>query len=208
MREWDRQLKRQTRNSFLKLRVEYKGHPHPIRYYQEKELETSVVCEQCTLHYAIYGVFGYCPDCGMHNSRQILDKNLELARKELTLAETAEDDEDFAAYLVADALENAVAAFDGFGRECCRVYAAKATEPGQAENLSFQNISRADDRLQKLFGFRLSDGFTPDEWNFVFKCFQKRHLLAHKMSVVDEAYVSATGDIEAVVGRKVSDRVS
>ena len=57
------------------------GRPHPIRYYRERKLETHVVCENCTLRYAIYGVFGWCPDCGVHNSRQILAKNLELAEK-------------------------------------------------------------------------------------------------------------------------------
>jgi len=204
MQAWDGQLRRQTRNSFIQLRATYRGHPQPIRYYREKELETEVVCEECALHYAIYGVFGYCPDCGIHNSLQILDKNLELARKELAIAESSEDDSEFATYLVADALKNAVAAFDGFGRESCKAYAANAAEPSQAENLSFQNLLRANDRLQKVFGLRLSDSLSPDEWSFVFRCFQKRHLLAHRMGVVDEAYVSATGDTEVVVGRKAS----
>jgi hypothetical protein len=49
---------------------------HPIRYYREKQLETEVVCDGCTLRYAIYGVFGWCSDCGAHNSRQILDKTM------------------------------------------------------------------------------------------------------------------------------------
>jgi hypothetical protein len=57
----------------------------PIRYYREMQLETEVVCDRCTLKSAIYGVFGWCPDCGVHNSRQILTANLEFARKELTL---------------------------------------------------------------------------------------------------------------------------
>jgi hypothetical protein len=55
--------------------------PRPIRYYREKQLETEVVCNNCTLRYAIYGVFGWCPDCGVHNSFQILAKNIELAKK-------------------------------------------------------------------------------------------------------------------------------
>ena len=61
------------------------GSPHPIRYYREKKLETEVTCSGCTLQYAIYGVFGYCPDCGVHNSFQILQKNLELVAKELQI---------------------------------------------------------------------------------------------------------------------------
>ena len=33
--------------------------------------------------------------------------------------------------------------------------------------------------------------------------FQKRHLIAHKLSVVDQNYVRKTGDTRAVVGRKI-----
>ena len=64
--------------------------PLPIRDYRERQLETAVICDHCTLRYAIYGVFGWCPDCGVHTSLQILVKNLELAKKELGLAGTVE----------------------------------------------------------------------------------------------------------------------
>jgi hypothetical protein len=43
----------------------------------------------------------------------------------------------------------------------------------------------------------------PDKWNLVCIYFQKRHVIAHKMGVVDEAYVKTSGDFKAVVGRKV-----
>ena len=68
------------------------GRPHPVQHYRESQLETEVVCEKCSLRYAIYGVFAYCPDCGEHNSRQILNKNLDLAGKQLGLAESIEGD--------------------------------------------------------------------------------------------------------------------
>jgi len=48
------------------------GAPVPIRYYREKSLETKVICDHCTLEYAVFGLFAYCPDCGAHNSLQIL----------------------------------------------------------------------------------------------------------------------------------------
>src|SRR3989304_3148654 len=57
---WGRQLERSTRNSFIKMSVDYKSHPRPIRYYQEKQIETFVTCEVCTLEYAIFGVFAFC----------------------------------------------------------------------------------------------------------------------------------------------------
>ena len=184
----------------ISLKVE--GRPHPIRHYREKQLETEVTCDHCTLRYAIYGVFAFCPDCGTHNSLQILNKNLELAEKELALAGTVEGD--LAEHLISDALENAVSAFDGFGREACRICAVVSSAPAKAEHMSFQNLDSARHYIQELFDFDLASGVDSKEWEFACRCFQKRHLLAHKMGVVDEAYLKASGDSYAVLGRKVS----
>jgi len=166
--------------------------PHPIRYYREKELETEVVCDQCTLRYAIYGVFGWCPDCGAHNSSQILGKNLELAKKQLALA--ASQGKDLAEHLVGDALENIVSAFDGFGREICE---RKGTE------IRFQSLSGARKRVQEVFGFDFAEGLAAGEWDTAGRVFQKRHLLAHKMGVIDDDYVQKAHDPGVIVGRKV-----
>ena len=170
-------------------------------WYREKELETDVVCDRCTLVYAIYGAFSFCPDCGSHNSLTILRKNLEIAEKLLTLA--AAQEREVAEHLVGDALENIVSAFDGFGREICRVAAPKSALPGAAEDVRFQNLVGARGRLQKLFGFDLMSFVPKADWDFACRCFQKRHLLAHKMGVIDDDYIQATQDPTAVVGRKV-----
>lgn len=179
------------------------GKPHPIRCYREKRLETEVVCEKCSLRYAVYGEFAFCPDCGVHNSLQILCKNLELTEKELSLSANLGDDE-LRAYLVHDALENVVSAFDGYGREACRVHAAREGVPGKLENMSFQDLAGARKRVQKVFGLDLAAGLEPREWDIACRNFQKRHLLAHKMGVVDDAYLKATNDPEAVKGRRVT----
>jgi hypothetical protein len=178
------------------------GRPHPIRHYREPRLETGVVCEKCTLRYRIYGVFAYCPDCGRHNSRQILDKNLELAGKQLNLAASVE--EELSDHLVADALENVVSAFDGFGRETCRVHAARATNPTKAKEMSFQNLAGAQKNVQILFNLDLAAALRPDEWGSTCRCFQKRHLLAHRMGIVDQEYIKKSGDAGAKLGRKAS----
>lgn len=166
--------------------------PYPISYYREKQLETEVICDQCTLRYAIYGVFGWCPDCGSHNSLQILSKNLEIAEKELRLAETAEAE--LAEYLVGDALENIVSAFDGFGREVCQK---------KGVDVHFQNISAARKKVQDAFGFDLAGTIGADDWDAACRLFQKRHLLAHRMGVVDADYVQRANDPSAVVGRRI-----
>jgi hypothetical protein len=166
--------------------------PHPVQYYREKDLETEVVCENCKLRFAIYGVFGWCPDCGQHNSLQILSKNLELVRKELHLAQTAE--KDLAEHLVADALKNVVSAFDAFGREVCSQKGAE---------IRFQNLAGARRNVWISFNFNFDDVLSQDEWASICLAFQKRHLLVHKMGVADEDYIQKANAPDAITGRKI-----
>jgi hypothetical protein len=185
----------------LSLKVK-SGAPVPIRHYVEKELETYVACDQCTLEYAVYGVFGYCPDCGAHNSLQILRKNLDLALKQLALTETVTE-RDLKEHLTGDALENCVSAFDGFAREACRIRAAKSADPSQCIGLSFQNLPRAATRMQKLFSIDLPSCVQPAEWQAAHIAFMRRHLLAHRAGVVDQQYLDETGEPSINLGRKV-----
>ena len=184
----------------LSMKVE-PGRPHPIHWYIEAALETHIECAGCQLRYAVFGVFAFCPDCGGHNSLQILGKNLEVAAKMLDMATTAEPE--MVVRLTENALEDCVSAFDGFGRETCRVNAKKLSDPANAENVSFQNLEGAKQKLSPLFNVDLSAGLTRDEWQAAVRGFQKRHLLSHKMGVVDEEYVRKSGDLHAVVGRKI-----
>ena len=177
------------------------GRPIPIHYYREKQLETDIVCSNCTLYYSVYGIFAFCPDCGQHNSLQILDKNLELVVKMLNMTATAEAE--VAEHLVGNALEDSVSAFDGFGREICRIHAQKSADPAKAERVSFQNLEGARQNLTVLFGFDLSADLTAKEWKAAVQAFQKRHLLSHKMGVVDDNYVRKSGDAQALAGRKI-----
>ncbi len=177
------------------------GSPPPIHYYREKQLETEVVCFNCTLRYSVYGVFAFCPDCGQHNSLQILAKNLEMVGKMLDLATGAE--KELAEKLIENALEDCVSAFDGFGRELCRVHATKARNPARSGKMNFQNLEGARTNFLDLFGIDLSADVPPAEWRVAVRGFQKRHLVAHKMGVVDQDYITKTDDVEAVVGRKI-----
>nr|WP_321258904.1 hypothetical protein [uncultured Pseudodesulfovibrio sp.] len=180
------------RNAFISIGITVEGSPTPIVHYTEEELEERVTCAGCTLEYTIYGAFGYCPDCGVHNSSQIVNANFDLALKIVELASQAEDD--VQSKLIENALEDAVSAFDGFGREHCSAAAPK---------VSFQNISAAKDKLASKLGVDISDGVASDQWDFLCEQFQKRHLLAHRMGIVDEEFICKTGCSPELEGRKV-----
>ena len=179
-----------------------RGQQIPIRNFQEKQLETEIICSVCTLRYAVYGVFAYCPDCGGHNSLQILDKNLEVVDKMLDMS--TKEDKELSEKLIENALEDCVSAFDGFGRESCRINASKATDPNKANNLSFQNLEGVKSSLVQLFNFELDAVITKEEWEIAVRSFQKRHLVAHNMGVVDAEYVRKSDDTQAIVGHKIN----
>lgn len=180
------------------------GRLPPIHHFREKQLETEVICTSCTLRYSVYGVFAFCPDCGKHNSLQILEKNHELIGKMLDIATKENDEKSLSEKLVENALEDCVSSFDGFGRELCRVHAEKARTPDKVKGVHFQDLETAQKRVLDLFGIDMSTVLEPDEWRTVNIVFQKRHLIAHKLGVVDKKYITKTNDIRAVEGRKIS----
>ena len=149
----------------------------------------------------MYGVFGFCPDCRKHNSLEILNKNLDVVTKMIQLSDTLEHE--LSSRMIESSLEACVAAFDGFGRELCRVY-GRAGDPAEAHRISFQNLENTGRRLKQIFGVDLRNAWSEEDWQQVHRMIQKRHVIAHRMGVVDEEYVSRTGDPGAVVGRKVA----
>jgi rubredoxin len=200
LRNWGKSLERSTRGGFLQIKVDYKSTPMPIRFYEEKELETTIACEQCGLVYSVFGKFAYCPDCGIDNTIQILSKNLELVNKLLSKAREEENPE-FQEFLVHNALEDIVSSFDSFGRNSVQLF-TKNTDKSDL-SISFQNIRKAHERILKVFDFDFRHGLPPEDWEKVVKNFQKRHLISHNDGIVDAPYIQITNDKEAVKGRKI-----
>ena len=194
---------RPRKNDFISISFEVKpGAPLLLRQYREKELETVLVCDSCGLRYAVYGVFAYCPDCGRHNSLQILVSNLDLAARELHLADSL--DQPLADQLVSDALENAVSAFDAFARELFRECGDFDIAITSGESLGSESDRSEGPCRGAVRASILPFPFEANEWGDLVRAFQKRHLVTHKMGVIDESYIASTGDGTAVKGRKVA----
>ena len=178
------------------------GRPHPIYWYREEELETHIICSNCSLNYAVYGVFAYCPDCGEPNTLQIFRENLKLVRKSIEISQNVE--KKLGQNLIENAFEDCISSFDGFGRELCHINGIKSKFPERVHKISFQNLNGAKDSVKDHFGFDLSQGLSIDEWNIAIISFYKRHLLAHKMGIIDDDYLRRSGDSNAIIGRKVN----
>ena len=202
VQEWGRDIERSTRNGFIQFKVEYKENPQPIQYYREKKLETVTKCSNCTLEYSIFGLFAFCPDCGVHNSIQIFNQNMELAKKEIAFSNEVNEAE-MSERLVEEALQSTISAFDGLGRILCTALKNKAKFPEKIEKISFQNIRKAKTDIQNQFNFDFTSGVSEDSWRFINICFQKRHLLSHNLGIVDQEYISKTNDRSVVIGKRI-----
>jgi len=191
----------QGRSGFgMRFHVE-KGAPIPLHVYSEKDLETYVTCANCSLKYAIYGFFAYCPDCGEPNPLQIFHENLKVIHKAIEWAKSV--DPILAQYLIENSFEDCVSSFDGFGRELCHLHSAKSKFPDRVRKISFQNLESAKENFKMHFDIDLDHGLSREEWNIANMSFLKRHLLAHKLGIVDEDYIRRSGDTNATTGRKV-----
>lgn len=190
------------RDSFISLHMSVRENELPLANYEEKQLETMLTCGQCTLEYAVYGVFAFCPDCGRQNSIQILLKSLEVSEKLLTIAQ--DQNKEVADSLMVSSLNGVVAAFDGFGKRLCRDHTEISSNKVRALTVSFQNVFKARKLVLELFGFDFATCISKAEWRSLNRAFQKRHLFAHNMGVIDEPYKQMSGDQAALVNRKVT----
>ena len=197
-----------SRRSGIEISLKVKhGQTIPIHRYKESQLETEIICTNCTLRYSVYGVFAFCPDCAQHNSLDILNANMDLVRKILGLARS-QDQRELSEKLIKSALGECISAFDGFGREICRVYGAYARGSIDVGRVSFQNLLRSRKQILTAFEIDIAGSLNEERWNEVVNLFQKRHVIAHRMGVVDQQYVNLTGDERIKVGRKIVVDVS
>ncbi len=196
-----KQLERSTSGGLFRIKVKTTSTPMyiPLNYYQEKELETDVVCDNCNLEFTIYGVFANCPDCEKLNALLIFNKSIEVARKRLHLLSTINEGTDLKMAILEDSLSGGVSAFDGFGK----ALQARYTEilPEKPKNL-FQNLQALSDALTTTIGEGLPEKLGVDDFKFLFKMFQVRHIYEHNMGVVDADFVKKVPSLEHLEGKK------
>jgi len=196
-----KELERATRGGFIQIQVKFQRSPlsFPLMDYQEKEVETYVVCDNCGLEFAIYGVFANCPDCGQLNALIIFRKSLEVALKRILLLDSIKEDADLREALLEDALSSGVSAFDAFGKALQLRY--PDTLPQKTKNL-FQKFQELSEALSNTVGKSLPDIIGQEKFDYIFKMFQVRHIYEHNMGVIDNDFIRKVPALAHLRGRK------
>lgn len=201
LRKSFKDLERKTRNSFIQFKVTKNtiNLKLPVKYYNELELETHVICDSCGLEFAVYGVFARCPDCTNLNAFLIFIKSIETAEKKLAIFLKPEVPEEIRNDSYKHIISDCISAFDALGKE---LRSKKPNIfPTRPRNL-FQNLYLLNDGINNFISSQHSN------FDFLLKMFQVRHLYEHNMGVVDKDFAEKIPNSLHMIGKKyVIDRL-
>lgn len=190
-----KKLERSSKNSLIQFKVTTSGNKitFPVKYYSESELETNLICDNCGLEFAIYGVFSKCPDCNKTNAFLIFEKSLEVIKKKLDIFTKPEIPNDIIEISLTSILTSTISVFDGLGKELRN---NKPTlYPSMPRNL-FQNITLLNREMNNYISNNHSD------YQGLVKYFQVRHIFEHNMGVIDNDFVKNIPNSANKLGRK------
>ena len=179
---------RPSRGSLISIEFSVNLPTFQTHSYREADVETPVTCSNCTLEFAVFGIFASCPDCGQLNAFDVLTACLKVCERKLRLLDLAETSADtgLTKAILTDALASAVAAFDALGKTLRR--ASPDTFPIKPKNL-FQNLEALDGALVANTGSGLTARLGNDGHANLVRLFQIRHVYQHNLGVIDDDFV-------------------
>jgi hypothetical protein len=173
--------------------------------------DTRKLCRSCDVEFAVNGVVVRRPCCAIETPREIMRDVVERIQTHIDhfTPDAAIRNE------VEPLLELLVRTFDGLMRRMLEIAHENSRQNGLSETLelreqfglgplpatsSFQNLSAARQRLLPA-GWDMKD--SAQDWERLTKLFQKRHVITHRLGVVDKEYLNKTRDSQALLGKQV-----
>lgn len=212
-RDADRWNRRQPRDSFLSMTMKVDNRPRHVSLppAAAEPMQLKIVCPECACRYAVIGAAFFCPACGNNAAELMFGLSLSGIRKALdalAAVRAAIADRDTAEttvrFIIENGLQNAVAAFQRYAE----VLYAKLPSPPTARRNAFQNLTDGSDLWHAATDKRYSDYLDPADLTILTRAFQQRHLLAHTQGIVDQDYISRSGDSAYRLGQRVVIRES
>lgn len=184
-------LARQSRSN-KNFRIEHR----PIRYqakrivagYEEKPVDSELLCSKCKFAFQVYGIFGYCPGCGSENLR-IYDANLEIIKQEVHTSPNQHR-------ALRHAYTDLVSTFES-------VAAGRARATGlPTDEINFQNLYETRKFFKKATQKDIFVGSDDREIRGLLRVFLKRHVYEHSGGIIGERYIRLMPEDKLLLGQK------
>lgn len=187
-----------TSTGVFSISITYRpGHLPSVRHYVEKKLKRTVVCDNCSYNYSVYGISFHCPLCGKGNLIQHLNRSSDIIRVLLEEHEkiSQERGQEVGQQMVGNALEDVVGLFEAFLKHIYQYEIKRRFTKEEAEakitkiRVNFQRLDGAEVLFFKDLGFTLFAECNQEDRIFLQEQFLKRHVLTHNLGLVDKKYI-------------------
>jgi len=195
----------------LRMEVKTDARPFLIPLKLAEELQQDFTCEKCQCRWSSLGSSFYCPACG-HNSAVVeFERTLNVVRgiinrlPEILKSLTSKDEiEDTSRNFIEGQLGKLVGAFERMNEVLSdRVLPAKRPPKKGAV---FQRVDDASDWWRMAVGVGFDQWLKPKEVDRLRLLYQRRHLLVHRQGVVDQKYLTVSGDRAYSVEQRIAVR--
>lgn len=187
----------QRKGGLFSLKMSHKPNRTPEPRTWREDLIRNLACDICGREYGVYAIALFCLDCGCKNLHVHFEREIELILQQIDLAEqVAESGNSELSYrILGNAHEDVVTAFETYQKTFYKYMIKKSFSIEEAKKLiskqavgnRFQNIVRAKG-LYKNLSIDPFSVLTLDELDLMKLNIEKRHVIGHNLSIVDEAY--------------------
>ena len=171
----------------------------PPFYYAEESQQKRFSCSACGQFNDILGRFCYCSTCGTRNDLYELESD--------TLARIRKEINEVGAY--GRRAAEAVGAFDIFVRQYARQIVQRvpmrSARKSRMEKMTFHNLANVAAELKGLCDIDPCEGLNASDVAFATTMFHRRHVYEHNGGVVDEKYLSDSGDTTVRVNQEIRE---
>jgi hypothetical protein len=170
--------------------------------YTEENQQHTFSCGKCKEYrvdivFNILGEFGNCPSCGKRNYSIVFESKIKLLERQFAEKNNSVKDQRLREEEWKSLLVRCVSEFEYLANDVRKQLLRIPASPRRKSDLgslSFQSLLNARDCIKNWFGIEILDVFSEEDANFMNKMFNRRHLVIHKGSQVDEEYIKNTGD--------------
>jgi len=140
--------------------------------YSEELQQHRFACEKCDNRFDILGEYGCCPVCGKRNSLQVVMSYLNVAQAQFESANaTITDRQD--REIEWEKMTKCISDFEAMARDIQKQLARLPLTPARrkgVEQISFQQLLKADELLRGFFGIELLKGVADADRDLQTRC--------------------------------------
>ena len=186
-------------SGMFKMEMTYKpGTPAYVPRPLEEELRRDIICPNCGLEHAVFGLATWCPDCGKDIFICHVDTEFEVIQKVLRVLDKRREElgARVAGRDIENGLEDVVSVFEAVLKIITKKHLAnngmshdEISKRLEKIRNSYQNINSAGETFHAQTGLDLFHSTSQDEVETLRTIFEKRHPLTHNLGVVDKKYL-------------------